>query len=139
MVLVGITHTDTEVDADYLVPKLLNLKLWGDSSKPWSKSLIDMNYQLLLVSQFTLYHQLKGTKPDFHDAMAGEQAKILYDYFLDNLARTYGKPEKVFPGAFGEYMNIEMVNDGPVTLVVDSIKDPKLQKKWENVQKRKQK
>ena len=55
-VLVRITHTDNEVDIDHLTPKLLNLKLWGDEKKSWSKSVKDMDYQILLVSQFTLYH-----------------------------------------------------------------------------------
>ena len=72
MVLVGITHTDTEVDIEYLAPKLLGLRLWGDGNKSWSKSVKDMEYQILLVSQFTLYHKLSGAKPDFHDAMNGE-------------------------------------------------------------------
>ena len=74
MVLVGITHTDTEVDVEYLTPKLLNLRLWSDesSNKSWAKSVKDLNYQILLVSQFTLYHQLKGSKPDFHGAMNGD-------------------------------------------------------------------
>ena len=80
----------------------------------------------MLVSQFTLYHTLKGTKPDFHHAMQGDKAKVLYEYFLKKLAETYGKKDKVFPGAFGEKMLIEQVNDGPVTLTLESIKDPKL-------------
>ena len=86
MVLVGITHTDTPVDIEYVVPKLLNLRLWADDKdKSWSKSLVDKQYECLLVSQFTLYHQLKGTKPDFHAAMNGESAKELYDAFLAKL------------------------------------------------------
>ena len=90
MVLVGITHTDTEVDVDNLVPKILNLKLWGDETKSWNKSLLELNYQILLVSQFTLYHQLKGSKPDFHAAMNGEQARVLYDMMLQKLEMQYG-------------------------------------------------
>ena len=84
-----------------------------------------------MVSQFTLYHQLKGTKPDFHDAMAGEEAKVLYDMFLEKLEKAYGEPDKVFPGAFGQRMEIEMVNDGPCTLVIESKKEPKAVAKWE--------
>mmetsp|Transcript_32897 Transcript_32897/g.50302 ORF Transcript_32897/g.50302 Transcript_32897/m.50302 type:complete len:80 (-) Transcript_32897:73-312(-) len=68
--------------------------------------------------------------------MPGEEAKVLYDYFLTKLAALYGEQEKIYPGAFGQYMNIEMVNDGPVTLVVDSIKDPKAVKKWEAMKAR---
>ena len=85
---------------------------------------------------------MKGTKPDFHGAMAGEEAKVLYDQFLENLAAEYrsmqsklkGETNKschVFPGAFGQHMSIEMVNDGPATLIIDSVKDPKAVKKLE--------
>ena len=85
---------------------------------------MDNNYEILLVSQFTLYHQLKGTKPDFHNAMQNESAQILYNQFLEHL-RTIYAPDRVKPGAFGQYMNVEIVGDGPVTLVIDSIKDEK--------------
>ena len=85
----------------------------------------------MLVSQFTLYGKLCGTKPDFHDAMGGDQARELYEQFLEDLTREYktmqaklkintSNSAPVLPGAFGEYMNIEMVNDGPVTLVLES-------------------
>ena len=71
--------------------------------------------------------------------MNGDQAKPLYDMFLEKLEKSYGKPDKVFPGAFGQHMNIEMVNDGPVTLVIDSVKDPKALAKWEKEQAKIQK
>ena len=85
---------------------------------------------------------MKGSKPDFHGAMAGDQAKVLYDQFLESLTSEYQKMQAklqiqttksgpVFPGAFGQYMNIEMVNDGPVTLIIESNKDPKAVKKLE--------
>ena len=86
MVLVGITHTDTRLDMEYLAGKLLKLKLWNDANeKAWSTNLVENGYEILLVSQFTLYHQLKGTKPDFHDAMGGEEALKLYNQFLEHL------------------------------------------------------
>lgn len=74
MVLVGITHSDTKHDYEQLGSKLLKLRLWTDEVKgtPWSKNLVERGLEIMLVSQFTLYHQLKGTKPDFHDAMNGE-------------------------------------------------------------------
>ena len=93
----------------------------------------------MLVSQFTLYHQLKGSKPDFHGAMNGELAKPLYDLFLEKLEKAYGKDDKIFPGAFGQYMNIETVCDGPVTITIDSIKEPKAVQKWEKEQAKKAK
>jgi D-tyrosyl-tRNA(Tyr) deacylase len=127
MAVVGFTHDDTEVDVEYLCPKLLNLRIWNDDQgKSWAKSAKDKDYQMLLVSQFTLYHQFKGAKPDFHAAMQADKAKVLYEYFLKKMAELYGKSDKIFPGAFGEKMQIEQVNDGPVTLTLDSIKEPKL-------------
>ena len=74
---------------------------------------------------------MKGTKPDFHDAMPGEQAQVLYNKFLEYLKSKYHK-DRVFPGAFGQYMNIAMVGDGPVTITLESIKDEKALKKLEN-------
>ena len=80
---------------------------------------------------------MKGTKPDFHEAMNGEAARPLYEYFLSELAKNFGQDNKVFPGAFGEHMKIDMECDGPVTLVIESKKDPKLQLKWEKAQQKK--
>ena len=131
-VLCGITHGDYEVDIDYLVPKILKTKLWDE----WKMGVVDKGFQILFVSQFTLYHQFKGTRPDFHDAAEHETAKRLYNLFLNQLESEYLKmraaqkvvsPELKFvqPGAFGQHMDIETQCDGPVTLVIDSVKDPK--------------
>ena len=89
MVLVGITHTDNYMDYEYLTKKILGLKLWPDAKgdKAWATNVVDNQYDILLVSQFTLYHQLKGTKPDFHDAMNGENANVLYNQFLEYLRK----------------------------------------------------
>ena len=139
MVLVGLTHTDTRVDMEYLANKLLKLRLWRDANdKAWATNLVENDYEILCVSQFTLYHQLKGTKPDFHDAMENGKARAMYESFLEYLGKQY-KPERIWPGAFGQYMNVEIVGDGPVTLVIDSIKDEKAMKKMENMEKRKAK
>jgi D-aminoacyl-tRNA deacylase len=90
MVLCGITHTDNVLDMEYLAKKLLSLKLWPDKEgKQWGSNLVDNGYEILLVSQFTLYHQLKGTKPDFHNAMQGEDAHPLFNDFLAYLRKTY--------------------------------------------------
>ena len=144
MVLCGITHSDNELDVDYLVPKLLKTKLWdNDEGAAWKASAVELGYQILLVSQFTLYHQFKGTRPDFHDAATHEEAKTLYSMFLERLESEYLKmrseqniqtPEIKFvqPGSFGNYMNIEMTCDGPVTLVIESVKDAKAVKKLES-------
>eukprot|EP00347_Sterkiella_histriomuscorum_P018041 403347014 len=139
MVLVGITHTDNYLDYEYLAKKILNLKLWPDLKDPnkaWGSNVIENKFDILLVSQFTLYHQLKGTKPDFHDAMNGEKAQLLYNEFLEYLRKQY-EAERVQPGAFGQYMNIEMVCDGPVTITVESQKDEKALKKLEALERRK--
>jgi D-aminoacyl-tRNA deacylase len=86
MVLCGITHTDTQIEMEQLANKLLKLRLWPDEKgRPWATNLMENNYDILLVSQFTLYHQLKGTKPDFHDAMPGEQALPLFNNMLEYL------------------------------------------------------
>uniref|UniRef100_A0A1A9V143 D-aminoacyl-tRNA deacylase n=1 Tax=Glossina austeni TaxID=7395 RepID=A0A1A9V143_GLOAU len=110
-VLVGITHTDTGKDVEYLSRKLLALRLFEDENgKRWQKSVKDENLEILCISQFTLYHRLKGNKPDFHMAMQGEQAQILYQSFLKRLAN----------GVFGAYMQVHIQNDGPVTVELDS-------------------
>ena len=101
MVLCGITHTDNRIDMEQLASKLLKLRLWPDAQdKAWGSNLVENGFEILLVSQFTLYHQLKGTKPDFHDAMNGDEALPLFNEFLEYLRKQY-KPERVQPGAFG--------------------------------------
>ena len=83
MVLCGITEGDNHLDIDNLVPKLLKVRLWSnDKGQSWTKNVVEMDHQIMLVSQFTLYHKMKGTKPDFHGALANEPAKELYDQFL---------------------------------------------------------
>ena len=138
MVLLGITHDDTKADSIHLVHKILNIRLWpeikivGDveEHKPWAKSVMEMKYELMIVSQFTLYHKMKGNKPDFHNARDHEEAKQMYLEFIQLIKDGY-EESKVQKGAFGEYMNIELQNDGPVTIALDSIKDPKIVHKLE--------
>ena len=143
LVLLGITHDDTKADSIYLSQKLLNIRLWSQIkehegkviTKPWMNSVITMKYELLIVSQFTLYHKMKGNKPDFHNAMEHEKAKDMYHEFIELLKDGY-EEDKVQKGAFGEYMNVELQNDGPVTIALDSIKDPKIVHKLEKEEKR---
>jgi hypothetical protein len=82
----------------------------------------ELDLEILCVSQFTLYGQLKGNKPDFHTAMAPEQARTFYAKFLEQLKATY-TAERVQDGAFGEMMSVDLTNDGPVTLVLQSDKE----------------
>ncbi|KAL9887439.1 D-aminoacyl-tRNA deacylase isoform 2-T2 [Glossina fuscipes fuscipes] len=96
-VLIGITHTDGSKDVEYLSRKLLALRLFEDENgKRWQKSVKDEKLEILCISQFTLYHRLKGNKPDFHMAMQGEQAQILYQSFLKRLANEYDQVKTVF-------------------------------------------
>ncbi|KAG4084701.1 D-tyrosyl-tRNA deacylase [Neocallimastix lanati (nom. inval.)] len=121
MALIGICQDDTEEDMDKLVRKLINLKLFkDDQDRFWKKSVKDLDLEILCVSQFTLYAQTsKGNKPDFHLAMKTEEANAFYNKFLDKLRTTY-KPEKIKDGKFGAMMNVSLVNEGPVTIIIDT-------------------
>ena len=122
-ILVGISKDDTEKDMDYIIRKILNIRLFSDedSNTRWNKSVIDKDFEILCVSQFTLQSVLKGTKPDFHQAMAAEKSKDFYDKFLDSLGNLY-KKDKIKNGKFGNYMKVSIENDGPVTIILDSKK-----------------
>ncbi|KAK7815798.1 hypothetical protein U0070_025258 [Myodes glareolus] len=102
------------------VRKILNLRVFEDESgKHWSKSVMDKQYEVLCVSQFTLQCVLKGNKPDFHLAMPTEQAESFYNSFLEQLRKSY-RPELVRDGKFGAYMQVHIQNDGPVTIELES-------------------
>ncbi|XP_045504111.1 D-aminoacyl-tRNA deacylase [Colias croceus] len=119
-VFIGITHNDTPKDMEYMVRKLLSLKLFNDENdKKWKKSVVDEDLELLCVSQFTLYNTWKGNKPDFHLAMPGDKSKEFYEQFIQMLRNQY-KPDKVKDGVFGAYMQVSIQNDGPVTLEIES-------------------
>ncbi|XP_034256095.1 D-aminoacyl-tRNA deacylase [Thrips palmi] len=119
-VLVGIHKNDSEKDKEYLARKLLSIRLWeDDKGRRWSRSVTDMQYEILCVSQFTLYYYLKGNKPDFHAAMPGAQSQEFYNSFLDTLKKLYD-PSKIKDGQFGAMMQVHIQNDGPVTLDIES-------------------
>jgi D-aminoacyl-tRNA deacylase len=130
--LVGITQDDTAEDVTKLANKILKLRLFEDTQqeagtntewvgKPWMKSIVDINGEILSVSQFTLYATIKkGTKPDFHKAQKGPLAIELYNSFLAELRKGMGSDEKVKDGQFGAMMDVAVVNDGPVTIVYDT-------------------
>jgi D-aminoacyl-tRNA deacylase len=118
LVLLGVSKGDTEADADYLVEKTLNLRIFPDDEQRMNRSVLDVNGSLLVVSQFTLYGDCrKGRRPSFDRAAAPEPARRLYEYFCDT-ARARGIP--VETGVFQAMMRVHLVNDGPVTLVYDS-------------------
>ncbi|KAG8444015.1 hypothetical protein GDO86_009271 [Hymenochirus boettgeri] len=141
-VLLGISVEDTQKDIDYVVRKILNLRLFGDENgKPWCKSVMDKQYEVLCVSQFTLQCVLKGNKPDYHMAMPSEQAEPFYKEFLQQMGKVY-KPELIKDGKFGAYMQVNIQNDGPVTIELEppsTTADPKHLAKLEKQQLRKEK
>ncbi|XP_058767940.1 uncharacterized protein LOC131641656 isoform X2 [Vicia villosa] len=121
LVLVGIHDSDSDADADYICRKVLNMRLFTneDSGKAWDHSVMQKNYQVLLVSQFTLYGILKGNKPDFHVAMAPQRAKPFYASVVDRFRNAYNS-DAIKDGVFGAKMKVSLVNDGPVTMQLDS-------------------
>jgi D-tyrosyl-tRNA(Tyr) deacylase len=118
VVLLGITHDDTPTKISQTVNRVLNIRLWENDGKRWDMSVMDKNFEVLIVSQFTLYSVLKGNKPDFHNAMAGEQAREFYERFIEEARNKY-RADRIQTGAFGQYMNVSLVNDGPVTIEVN--------------------
>ncbi len=120
LVLLGVTHNDAEADADYLVYKILNLRIFDDAEGRMNLSLADIGGGLLVVSQFTLYGDTRrGRRPSFIDAAPGPAAQALYEYFVE---RSRQAVENVQTGAFGAMMDVELINDGPVTIMLDSEK-----------------
>lgn len=118
VVLVGITHDDTEQDADYLVKKLSGLRVFEDSEGKMNLSVKDVGGKILSISQFTLYGDTrKGNRPSFIHAARPEKAEPLYEYFNASL-RNLGL--EVETGRFGADMKVYLMNDGPVTICMDS-------------------
>ncbi|XP_019399392.1 PREDICTED: D-tyrosyl-tRNA(Tyr) deacylase 1 [Crocodylus porosus] len=132
-VLLGISLEDTQRELEHMVRKILNLRVFEDESgKHWSKSVMDKQFEVLCVSQFTLQCILKGNKPDYHMAMPSEQAEPFYNNFLEQLRKAY-KPELIKDGKFGAYMQVHIQNDGPVTIELESpaaTVDPKQVSCW---------
>ncbi len=116
--LVGISKTDSHRDADYLVDKILGLRIFSDASGKMNRSVVDVNAGLLIVSNFTVYGDCrKGRRPSFDLAAGPEKAQELYEYFV---SRARAAPITVETGIFRAAMSVCLVNDGPVTLSCDS-------------------
>lgn len=118
LVLLGVTHSDTKENADYLVKKLCKLRVFEDDKGKMNLGLKEVNGELLIVSQFTLYADCtNGNRPSFIEAAKPEKAIQLYEYFVNEC-------KKIIPvvqtGTFGAHMKIELINDGPVTIIIDS-------------------
>jgi D-aminoacyl-tRNA deacylase len=118
VLLVGVTHEDTEEDASYLADKIANLRIFDDREGKMNLSLLDVGGEILSVSQFTLYGDCrKGRRPNFMEAARPEHAVVLYEAFNQMLR---DKGIKVETGVFGAMMDVELINDGPVTMIVES-------------------
>lgn len=118
LVLIGITQNDTKEIADILTNKMLKLRVFSDENDKMNLSLKDINGSLLLVSQFTLYANCKnGNRPDFISAAKPDYANEMYEYII-NKCKSDGY--KVETGIFGADMKVELLNDGPVTIILDS-------------------
>ena len=142
-ILLGIESTDSNTDSQTLINKILDLKLFpssnennnnnsnsddnqngaGESSngttKRWARSVRDIEGEVLVISQFTLHATYKGKKPSFHRAMGPEKARGMFYEFVEQMRKEY-VVEKVKNCVFGSYMSVELVNDGPVTVIVDT-------------------
>lgn len=117
LVLLGVTHTDTKKEADYLAKKLCNLRVFTDENDKMNLSLKDVNGKLLIVSQFTLYGNCNdGNRPSFIEAARPEEAIPLYEYFCDECQKNNIEVQK---GIFGADMKVELINDGPVTIIME--------------------
>ena len=117
LVLVGFTHTDTIKDIDYIVNKIVNLRIFNDESDIMNKSALQLNKEILSVSQFTLYADAtKGRRPSYTAALDNKEAIKLYEIF-NNKLREYLNVET---GIFGADMQVESINDGPVTIIIES-------------------
>lgn len=118
MVLLGVGEGDTEKDADYLADKIVNLRIFSDQDDKMNLSALDVKGEILAVSQFTLYgNTQKGRRPSFVEAADPEKAETLFNYFVEKL-KSFGL--KVATGRFRTTMLVEIHNDGPVTLVLES-------------------
>ncbi|HUB77798.1 MAG TPA: D-aminoacyl-tRNA deacylase [Bryobacteraceae bacterium] len=118
LVLIGIGREDTRAEADYMIDKLLGLRIFPDDSGKMNRNVAESGGSLLLVSQFTLYGDCrKGRRPSFDRAAPPQQAQELYEYFVESARRG---PVAVKTGIFQTTMEVHLVNDGPVTILLDS-------------------
>jgi D-aminoacyl-tRNA deacylase len=124
LVLLGVAHEDTEADADYLADKIAGLRIFQDASEDaggkMNRAVGEVAGSILVVSQFTLYGDVRrGKRPSFDAAAPPERARTLYDYFVERIRAAGLRCET---GRFQEMMQVELVNDGPVTILLDSSK-----------------
>ena len=119
LVLAGFEETDGDGDVDWMVGKIVRMRLFGDDAGVMNRSVQEVGGEILAVSQFTLYASVKkGNRPSWHRAARGDVSQPMFQRFVAKLAQELGKP--VATGVFGADMHVSLVNDGPVTVVVDS-------------------
>jgi D-tyrosyl-tRNA(Tyr) deacylase len=119
LLFIGIEEKDDTNDADYLASKCVSMRIFEDQEKKMNLSLTDISGDLLIVSQFTLHASTKkGNRPSFMKAAKPEAAIPLYEYFIDKMKSSINR--KIKTGIFGAYMEIDLINDGPVTILMDS-------------------
>ena len=122
LVLLGVSRTDAAKDAEFLAAKVVHLRMFNDDAGKMNRSLLDTGGAMLAVSQFTLYGDCrKGRRPSFDDAAPADQARQLYEHFIDAVR---GLGVRVETGVFQADMAVTLVNDGPVTLIVESASSP---------------
>lgn len=135
LVYVGINKNDSEESIDFIVDKLLNIKLFdGDKGERWKESVLSLNLEILIISNFTLYCNFKGNKPNFSHSMDATNAGILFNKLIEKLKAKY-KEELIKTGEFGEYMFIDALNDGPVNIDWDYPVEKEENSKEENSKK----
>jgi D-tyrosyl-tRNA(Tyr) deacylase len=118
LILLGVSNTDTRADADFLIDKIVNLRIFGDDEGKMNLSLLDISGSMLVVSQFTLYADTrKGRRPSYINAASPEMANELYEYFVAEARKVVARVET---GRFQAMMDVELVNDGPVTIILES-------------------
>lgn len=119
LVLLGINESDVQEDADYLIQKISQMRIFSDEEGKMNLSMMDVKGEILVISQFTLLAKTKkGNRPSFIEAARPEKAIPLYEYFKIRIRETIGK--EVATGIFGADMKVQLINDGPVTIVIDS-------------------
>lgn len=117
LILLGVGKEDTREIADRYIDKIIKLRIFADENGKTNKALQDVQGEILLISQFTLYADCrKGNRPDFIDAAPAAMARELYEYTLEKIRERLGKVEA---GAFGEHMEVSLINDGPFTIVLE--------------------
>ena len=121
LVLVGVEDVDTDDDIEYLTSKIVNLRIFNDENGVMNKSVIDINGDIIAVSQFTLFAATrKGNRPSYIRASKREFSEPMYEKFCESLSAKLSK--KVGTGVFGADMKVDLLNDGPVTIIIDSRK-----------------